>query len=332
MSTSQHSPCFNANRRYRQSILDSISIAVFEQDRRFYTQETHTLRSEGKESTVYDVLDVMDILLNSESHTGDQDKYEMFFIFIVEYCYRSLVQQLRSLLHLLLVQDSEMLSSAVSAYQNYLTARQAAGNLPSRHVRRYSWAHVAAETVPDVALGKMVVISTDQAASAEGAASRYEEESKLEDNDQTASSISKEGSDIYQQHGHMLPIRLSSVTHDTHDYNQAATSKLKEMDTSMLPTDERLEDLLTPILPHSQSIDSPRLRHTLSPVASNAEQRGSPASMLSSVNTGRTSSRVHRLRQEELAKEYIKCIEVMCHLLVIPCASLSTYCIRIHGC
>eukprot|EP01031_Cornospumella_fuschlensis_P029795 gene29795-35975_t len=312
VALSQHGPLFNAAHRPRQALVEAVACAVFEQDRRFFSQQPQLPPGgEEKDAIINESLDVIGALLVDEQCTGDQERYEMFFVFLVEYCYRSLVQQLRSLLHLLLAGDSDMLDSALRAYQSYLAARQAAGSIPARHVERYSWASVAAETVTDAAAGMAAGgLSADRLSRSSSATSELKEESKVE----SESSIN--GSQHAENAG-MTDAPLNSATQDTYDYNQLASiSKLKDVvDTSLSPSDERLEDLLTPVFPHSKVLESPRGAEYQSPrwsVASNAEQYISgPPSVLSLQSTGKTSRKLQRLRQEQLAKEYIKCIETI---------------------
>eukprot|EP01031_Cornospumella_fuschlensis_P031672 gene31672-38276_t len=301
VSLSQHSPLFNATHRPRQALVEAVACAVFEQDRRFFSQQPPG--GKEKDETIYEALDVIGALIVGEQCAGDQERYEMFFVFLVEYCYRSLVRQLRSLLHLLLARDSDMLDSAFRTYQSYLAARQAAGSIPARRVERYCWASVAAETVTDATAGGL---SADRLSRSSSAKSELKEESKVE----SESSIN--GSQ-HAENAAVTDAPLNSATQDTYDYNQLASiSKLKDVvDTSLSPSDERLEDLLTPVFLHSKFLECPRGAEYQSSVASNAEHYSSPPSVLSLQSTGKAGRKFQRLRQEQLAKEYIKCIETI---------------------
>lgn len=131
LTVSQHQHSINASLRQKSILTNFIQAAIFEEDRKHYSKdidlrdqikEITTGTSERRDTIISILLDMISISL--DEIVTEADKNDLFFIFLVEHCYRTLVQQLRILFWVVLTDRPLLLLTARSKYQGFLNANQ----------------------------------------------------------------------------------------------------------------------------------------------------------------------------------------------------------------
>lgn len=128
LTESFHGKKFNASLPHRKLIYNYIHVAIFEEDRNFFSKGMESMESlesdifPEKDFVLNDILQCCSAALAHEA--TEADKHDLFFIFLVEYCYLMLVQQLRTTLLVLLSNRKNSLGLIRGGYQKHMKVLQ----------------------------------------------------------------------------------------------------------------------------------------------------------------------------------------------------------------